>query len=264
MKFSMIAIFVICCGLVSAFVPTRQSARARVAPLNENFFLDIGEDPAVNTPREIFGEVALKGYVGTYKPDALILGGPKYNIVERIRELKLLKLTAESGLLEALEARGITLSKLESLLPVVDNLGVLPLVSKNKDTLISFAPLLIEPAPLLIPVLASVLTTPASNFIGPGAILLATGAYETYEGAGLLGIPLLLLGAPLTLLGTVLSGSISLPSASSDSSSSFSSAPADATPSFGPKISFSSAPKAAAQSESSNRMNGKRKVIRIK
>lgn len=38
----------------------------RVKPVNENFFLSIGEDPVENTPKEIFGEVAYKSFVESY------------------------------------------------------------------------------------------------------------------------------------------------------------------------------------------------------
>lgn len=34
--------------------------------MNENFFLDIAEDPVENTPKEIFGEVAYKSFVESY------------------------------------------------------------------------------------------------------------------------------------------------------------------------------------------------------
>lgn len=140
---------------------------------------------------------------------ALIVG--KYDIIERIRELKLLSLTVDSGLLQALEDKGVTLSQLEKLLPVVDNLGLLPLVAKNKDLLLGLAPLLIEPAPLLLPLVVSVLKTPSTNFLVPGYALLAGSAYELFEQNVLLAIPLILLGFPLAAVGTALSTSISLP-----------------------------------------------------
>eukprot|EP00597_Dinobryon_sp_UTEXLB2267_P002324 CAMPEP_0170072974 /NCGR_PEP_ID=MMETSP0019_2-20121128/10480_1 /TAXON_ID=98059 /ORGANISM="Dinobryon sp., Strain UTEXLB2267" /LENGTH=272 /DNA_ID=CAMNT_0010282217 /DNA_START=110 /DNA_END=928 /DNA_ORIENTATION=- len=181
----------------------------RVKPVNENFFLDIGEDPSENTPREIFGEVAYKSFVESYDSKGLIVG--KYDIIERVRELKLLSLTADSGLLEALEAKGLTLSKLEKLLPLADSLGVLPLVAKNKDLLLALAPLIIEPAPVLLPLVASILKTPASNFLTPGVALLGAGAFETLDQHLLLAVPLILLGLPLTALGTILGSTIALP-----------------------------------------------------
>jgi hypothetical protein len=43
--------------------------------------------------------------------------------------------------LEALEAKGLTLSEVEKLLPLADELNLLPLAVANKDLLLSLAPL---------------------------------------------------------------------------------------------------------------------------
>jgi hypothetical protein len=198
------AFFLLCAGAasVNAFVQSPVAAKLRAAPLNENFGLSIGEDPIENTPRSLLGEANYRNFVAEYDPNALLNGGKQYNIVERIRELKLLKLTAESGLLEALEKKGLTLSGVEKLLPIIDDFGLLPLV----------APLLIEPAPALLPLLASILRTPPSTFLYTGLALIAAGGYEVTDNALLLGAPLVLLGLPLTVLGGVLGLSISLPS----------------------------------------------------
>lgn len=206
---------VICCvaiAAVNAFVPTPIAVKLRAAPLNENFGLGIGEDPLENTPRSLLGEANYRNFVAEYDENALLNGGKQYKIVERIRELKLLKLTAESGLLEALEKKGLTLSGVEKLLPIIDDFGLLPLVSKNKELLLSVAPLLIEPAPALLPLLASILRTPSSTFLYTGLAFIAGGGYEVFDNALLIGAPLILLGLPLTVLGGVLSLSISLPS----------------------------------------------------
>jgi hypothetical protein len=176
----------------------------RIKPLQENFFLDIAEDPAINTPKQILGEVAYKSFIAEYNPNALLLGGEKYNIVERIRELKLLKLTAESGLLEVLEEKGLTLSKFEALLPLADSLGILPFVSKNKDQLLSLAPLVIEPAPALLPLVVSLLRTPPTTLITAGVVLIGLGAFETSDNF-LLGSTFLLTGLPALATGGVLS-----------------------------------------------------------
>jgi hypothetical protein len=122
---------------VSAFIPAPTATKLRAAPLHENFFLGVGEDPLENTPSLLLGEANYRNFVAEYDPNALLNGGKQYNIVERIRELKLLKLTADSGLLEALEKKGLTLSTLEKLLPIIDDFGLLPLVSKNKELLLS-------------------------------------------------------------------------------------------------------------------------------
>ena len=187
---------------VAGFVTNKSPYRLQ--PVHENFFLDIAEDPAVNTPQQIFGEVAYKNFVAKNNPNGLL--ARQYNIVERVRELKLLKLTAESGLLETLESKGLSLSKLEKLLPLADDLGVLPLVSKNKDLLLSIAPLIIEPAPALIPVVVSLLKTGPGLFLGSGIALSALGAYELSD--PLLGVPLLLTGFPLAVVGVVLNAAI--------------------------------------------------------
>jgi hypothetical protein len=208
------AFFLLCASAasVNAFVQSPVAAKLRAAPLNENFGLSIGEDPIENTPRSLLGEANYRNFVAEYDPNALLNGGKQYNIVERIRELKLLKLTAESGLLEALEKKGLTLSGVEKLLPIIDDFGLLPLVSKNKELLLAVAPLLIEPAPALLPLLASILRTPPSTFLYSGLALIAAGGYEVTDNALLLGAPLVLLGLPLTVLGGVLGLSISLPS----------------------------------------------------
>lgn len=208
------ASFLLCASAasVNAFVQSPVAAKLRAAPLNENFGLDIGEDPIENTPRSLLGEANYRNFVAEYDPNALLNGGKQYNIVERIRELKLLKLTAESGLLEALEKKGLTLSGVEKLLPIIDDFGLLPLVSKNKELLLAVAPLLIEPAPALLPLLASILRTPPSTFLYSGLALIAAGGYEVVDNALLLGAPLILLGLPLTVLGGALGLSISLPS----------------------------------------------------
>jgi len=192
---------------VSAFAPSKTPMKLRAAPLHENFGLSIGEDPAINTPKEIFGEAAYTSFVEGYAPEGLRVsnGDSKYNIIERVRQLKLLKATADSGLLETLEAKGITLSKLEALLPLVDDFDVLPLLAKNKDLLISIAPLLIEPAPALLPIINSLLKTSPSTFFGLGFVLLSSGAFEVVDNSALLGAPLILLGLPLTAVGAVLS-----------------------------------------------------------
>jgi len=48
------------------FIASPKIRVPRVKPVNENFFLDIAEDPSENTPKEIFGEVAYKSFVESY------------------------------------------------------------------------------------------------------------------------------------------------------------------------------------------------------
>jgi len=66
---------------------------------------------------------------------------------DRVLELRLLKKTAESGLLTALEEKGVTLSDVEGLLPLAEQFGVLGLVADNAE-------LIVEAAPTLLPLAA--------------------------------------------------------------------------------------------------------------
>lgn len=180
----------------------------RLQPVHENFFLDVAEDPIENTPQLLLGEARLKNFVATYDKNALVNGGglgkTQYNIIERVRALKLLKVTAESGLIEVLEEKGLSLSKIEALLPLADNLGLLSLLNSNKDLVLSAAPLLIEPAPAILPLLVGYLRSSPTTFFGLGFALLGAGAYETTDSL-LFGAPLILLGLPISVLGIVLS-----------------------------------------------------------
>ena len=138
--------------------------RATLAPLKESFGLEIStvNDPAKASPSQLLSEDSYRKFVGEFDDGALINkvgigasfasgGSSEYDVLDRVRSLKLLTLTAESGLLEALEARGVTLAQVEKLLPLVDQLGLLELVKGNKALLASAAPLLIEPAPARSP-----------------------------------------------------------------------------------------------------------------
>lgn len=191
---------------VLGFVPAvKYEARTSLKPLAENFFLDIAEDPVENTPKALLGEANYRNFVESYNPEGLIVGGPKYKLIERVRQLKLLSLTAESGLLEALESKGVTLSQIEKLLPLADQLNVIPFALANKDLLLNVvAPLIIEPAPVLLPIIVKILNTPSSTFTTAGLALIAGGAFEGIENNLLLGAPLVLLGAPAVVLGAVL------------------------------------------------------------
>lgn len=259
-----IVLFLVVCVAVNAFKNSYSGLKSRfssrVTPLSENFFLDIDTvfDPAVNTPRELFGEVAYKGYVENYDDQALLLGN--YNPINGIRSNKLLSLTADSGLLEALEAKGVTLSQLEKLLPVIDQLGLLDTVSKNKALLLSLAPLLIEPAPLLIPVVVSILKTSPSLFQLPGFALLGAGVYEGTSGDGFLTVVCILLGLPLATLGTILSSSLALPDVpSSIPVTAVSSSPSRSVSASAPKV---KAPSVVSRREGGAR-NGRRKTVKV-
>lgn len=189
--------------IATAFVNQRAPVQPRVKHLNENFFLDIPTvgNPEKITPKELFGEVAYKSFVRKTNPDGLL--SRDYNILQRARETRLLSQLADSGLIQSLEAKGLTLSKIEKLLPLADELNVLPFVAKNKDLLLALAPLAIEPAGILLPIVSKLVSIPPSTFLLPGAALTAYGGYESFNGdAG--GILLVLLGFPAVALGAVL------------------------------------------------------------
>lgn len=265
----LITLLVVLCILasVSAFKSAPRS-RAALKPLQENFFVEMPtlNDPSKVTPELLLGEANYRKFVGEFDDNALInkLGpfaiggeGGDYDAAQRINDLRLLTLTADSGLLEALEERGITLSQIEKLLPLVDNLGLLPLLASNKNALVGLAPLLIEPAPSLLPIIVSVLKTPPATFQAVGLGLVGVGGFEVVEGQPLLGV-LALLGLPLLVLGSVL-GSIggSLPAASSYSASA----------SVGRDIGAPSIKAGRSNVKVSTKIdgsrNGKRKVVRV-
>jgi hypothetical protein len=106
--------------------------RATSTRLHESFGIRLPTvlDAIEATPKELLGEVNYKDrFVASYKSDALLLDE---DLVTKIRKNRLLALTAESGLLEALEEKGLSLSKIEKLLPVIDQLELLPLAEKNR------------------------------------------------------------------------------------------------------------------------------------
>ena len=117
----------------------------------------------------------------------------QYNVIRRVREMNLLKTTAESGILSKLEAQGVDLVTIEKLLPVIEESGLLSLAGNTQPLLINLlAPLLVEPAPLLIPVVAGALG------VGPPAFYLAgatTGGLEAYLVATNAELPLVGLNA---------------------------------------------------------------------
>lgn len=266
MRLVALIIVVVCLSQASAFMASNARARATLKPLNENFGLDWStlNDPEKATPGQLLGEETYRNFVGSYddaallnKKDPFATGGQgSYDPIDRVRALKLLTLTAESGLLEALEARGLTLSQVEKLLPLADNLGLLGLVKANIGLAAGAAPLLIEPAPSLIPILVSVLSTPPATFTGAGVALAGAGVFEVTQSNALLAAPLVLLGVPLLAVGTVL-GSLGgdLPSATA-----YSAAPKAAAPKAARRAPASSNVKVSAGGGANN---GKRKVVRV-
>lgn len=126
-----------------------------------------------------------------------------------MRELDLLQTTIDAGLLSKLEKNGLDLAKLEELLPLAEELGLLSLAANNQQLLVNLvAPLLVEGAPFLLPVLAGALEVgPAAFFAGAAGfagieyLLIANGVEVPFVGlpagalAGLLLVPLTIASA---------------------------------------------------------------------
>lgn len=148
----------------SAFTP--KSVTRAPSKLNENFGFSFAEDQAENTPDIILGEANYKQWVGENIDNSFL--NRQYDVIRRTRELDLLGLTAEYGILSKLEKNGLDLATLESLLPAIEDLGVLSTVGSNQQILINgLAPLVVEGAPLLLPIVAGALE------VGPPAFFLA-------------------------------------------------------------------------------------------
>jgi hypothetical protein len=75
-----------------------------------------------------------------------------------------------------LEKNGLSLAKLEELLPLAEKLGLLSLAANNQQLLANLvAPLLVEGAPFLLPVLAGALE------IGPSAFFFGAATFGGIE-----------------------------------------------------------------------------------
>lgn len=86
-------------------------------------------------------------------------------MLRRVRELDLLKATADNGILSKLEAQGLDFETIEEILPLAEKLGLLSLAGNNQQLLVNgVAPLLVEGAPLLLPLVAGALAVGAPAF----------------------------------------------------------------------------------------------------
>lgn len=160
----------------SAFAPQSQVSFQRDVSVQENFGFDFAEDMAENTPAIILGEANYKQWVGENIDNSFL--NRQYNVVRRVRELNLLGLTAEYGILSKLEKLGLDLATVEGLLPAAEEFGILSLVGNNQQLLINgVAPLLIEPAPLLLPAIAGALDIGAPAFFLLAAALAGTEGF---------------------------------------------------------------------------------------
>mmetsp|Transcript_6917 Transcript_6917/g.9174 ORF Transcript_6917/g.9174 Transcript_6917/m.9174 type:complete len:221 (-) Transcript_6917:256-918(-) len=159
----------------SAFAPSKPFATQRqtqMDPLKESFGFDFAEDSNLNQVPELRGEAAYKGFVG----DGAFLNR-QYNVLRRVRELDLIKKTAELGVLSKLEKNGVDLKTIESVLPQIESLGLLSTVGNNQQLVINAAAFLaVEGAPLLLPLVAGALD------IGPAAFYLGAASFAGLEG----------------------------------------------------------------------------------
>jgi len=196
-------------GKINAAIAQRLSKpRYGVRSLKmENFGLGIGEDSYENTPSLILGEANYKRAVADFNPNGLL--SRRYPVVSRVQQLKLLTAAADSGLLEALESKGVSLSYIEKLLPVIEKYGLLSFAAKNEEFLINFiAPLAVEPAPLILPVAVSVLKNPgALNFWASILVLSELGVIILSQNVAIdvvAGIPLVGGAVALSVVASIL------------------------------------------------------------
>jgi hypothetical protein len=103
--------------------------------LYENFGLDLGVDSYSSTPPQLLGEANYKQFVTRIADNSFL--NRQYNVVRRVRELNLLKATADAGVLSSLEQQGLDLEAIEALLPALEDAGVLGIVANNQQLLIN-------------------------------------------------------------------------------------------------------------------------------
>eukprot|EP00968_Pinguiococcus_pyrenoidosus_P017335 scaffold1724_cov246-Pinguiococcus_pyrenoidosus.AAC.7 len=165
-----------------------------------------------NTDPKILGEVNYRNFVKSQTGVDSPLLTRDYPLLQRVKELKLLSKTAESGLLSTLEAQGVTLSQVEKALPLAEELGLIDLLLGNGNFLLNgVAPLAVEPAPILLPLLAKAVGVPGSLYKALALGLVGLEGFIIYTNDSiavdaLTAVPLLLAGGVLFTLGNVLDG----------------------------------------------------------
>ena len=68
--------------------------------------------------------------------------------------------------------------QIEKLLPVIDQLELLPLAEKNRGLIVSALPLIVDTAFLVLPLAVSFIKTGSGTFSNLGLGLIALGGYE--------------------------------------------------------------------------------------
>lgn len=134
---------------------------------------------------------------------------------------------------------------------------------RNKEAILSVAPLLIEPAPALLPIVVSLLSNPAIVQF-PGVALVGLGGYELTQGNSA-GVVLALLGAPLVAVGSLLGSQVSVPTVTPGS---FAATPAAAVPNaegtdLSVKVSTNGGARVASPNKMGGERNSKRRTIKI-
>ena len=170
-------------------------------------------------------------------------------------------------MLDALEAQGLTFSKIEKLLPVIDDLGLLPLAVKNKDVVLFIAPLIVDTAFLGLPLAANIVGIPPSTYSTIAFACFALSGYEGIaQGNAFLAVLLAVLGTPAVVLGSIL-GQVfgDNPPISSYSKSRVNSSflpSSSSSPGYAPAPKVSSSAKVSTEGIG-GQQNGKRKTIKI-
>ena len=194
------------------FSSRRAGGRAPVAPRAaarsirmESFGFEFAENPNENSDPRILGEFKYKTkFVKSYKPKALVLTGEPYPLFKSTQEKRLLSATADAGLLTQLDDLGFTLSDIEKILPVIDQVGGLGFLGKNLPFLLNIIGYaVVEPGQIAIPTITAALKVPAVAYTAAAAGIvawdgfqIATGADPKFLGIGLL-VPLTLLSLPI-------------------------------------------------------------------
>lgn len=194
-------------GAVSAYVtaPKTFVTSRPSTKLSESFGFDFAVDSYSSQDDRLAGETAYKQWINKVADDPFL--NRQYNVIRRVRELNLLKATADAGVLSKLEANGVDLATIEKVLPVAEQLGLLSLVGNNQQLLVNgVAPVVVEGAPILLPLVAGALGVGPSAFYGAAAVfaglevaLLANNVELPFVGLSA-GVVLGLLLVPLTIV----------------------------------------------------------------
>ena len=227
-KMMKLLLLVAIAGTANAWVQGPSSATRQPTQLKESFGIGYAEDTYDNQPDFLKGEAEYKQWVNKIDANNMLNRKVRcgcylalrrfglwlwldltvatmyslryyyqYNVLGRVRELNLLKATADAGVLSKLEANGVDLATIEKLLPLAEQYGLLSLAGNNQQLLVNgVAPLVVEGAPLLLPLVAGALGAgPTAFYLGAAAF----GGLEAYLVANDVELPLIGLSAGAVL-----------------------------------------------------------------